>query len=469
MANYYVSKAGSDANDGLSVATAKLTIMGCKAILPAGTHNVYVGIGTYTEMIAWSISATIIVNLIGDYDGTIFGSAAGLVEISSGSSMSWNQVQSVKRIRLTSTASSRYLIGNWLLQDVLFQYCEFQPVTGSNTNFFNLGADFTTRISIENCNLVSSTGWLTFVEGATSTANRNRVLIKDCDFKTYSSITAVGYFQGIVDFVNCSLKFKDATMFMPNGGGIQNYKNCTIQLTTTATTAIQPFTNNHVAINVHVPLNITLKDCTMVNTNNVSITLGDFVSTGSPTFLAPNYVQATTTTSIMSSQMGSYQTRVVLDNLNSSGTVKVFSPYGYTLEDVGTLYDSKLVYKIKTIGQSGRYPIFVLKLAGLDENSTYTLTFDYNKGATLATRIGVLHGRQKAADDLYTTPANALTYADYSSASHTQDTWYAKTLTFTTRASASQEIGGDEYYLVIYPSDTFTCNFKLTKPLLSKV
>lgn len=469
MANYYVAKTGSDANDGLSVATAKLTIMGCKAVLPAGTHTVNVGIGTYTETIAWSIATNIIVNLLGDYDGTIFGTSAGLVEISSGSNMSWNQVQSVKRIRLTSTVASRYLIGNWLLEDVLFQYCEFLPVTGSNTNLFNLGADFTKRINIENCNLVSSTGWLTFVEGATTTAIRNRVLIKDCDFKTYSSITSLGSFQGIVDFVNCSIKFKDATMFMPNGGGIQNFKNCTIQLTTTATTAIQPFTTSHVAVNIHIPLTITLKDCTMVNTNNVSITLGDFISTGSPSYLSPNYVQATTTTGIMSSQMGSYATKVVLDNLNSSGIIKMFSPYGYTLEDVGTLYDSKLVYYIKSVGQTGRNPIFVLKLAGLDADSTYTLSFDYNIVSSITTRIGVLHGRQKAADDLYTTPGNALTYADYSSVSHDTGTWYAKTLTFTTRATASQEIGGDEYYLVIYPSSAINANHKITKPLLTKV
>jgi len=44
----YVSKAGNDSNDGLTVATAKLTIAGANAIAVA-TDTVSIGIGTWTE------------------------------------------------------------------------------------------------------------------------------------------------------------------------------------------------------------------------------------------------------------------------------------------------------------------------------------------------------------------------------------------------------------------------------------
>lgn len=51
MPEYYVRKSGDDGNDGLTAATAKLTLNGAEDIPVAAGDTVHVGAGTYRELL----------------------------------------------------------------------------------------------------------------------------------------------------------------------------------------------------------------------------------------------------------------------------------------------------------------------------------------------------------------------------------------------------------------------------------
>jgi hypothetical protein len=83
MTTRYVGIGGSDANNGLSWATRKLTLNGVEDTPVVAGDTVYVGPGTYRELLTVDISGSAgnIITYIGDYTGANTDGVGGLVRV----------------------------------------------------------------------------------------------------------------------------------------------------------------------------------------------------------------------------------------------------------------------------------------------------------------------------------------------------------------------------------------------------
>ena len=79
----YVGIGGNDANDGLSWANRKLTLNGAENTPVEAGDTVYVGPGTYRELLTCDVSggAGAAISYIGDYDGTHTTGVKGIVRV----------------------------------------------------------------------------------------------------------------------------------------------------------------------------------------------------------------------------------------------------------------------------------------------------------------------------------------------------------------------------------------------------
>lgn len=83
MATYYVGKGGNNSNAGTSWAQRKLTLNGAEDIPVAAGDTVYVGAGTYRELLTCDVSGSSgsPITYIGDYDGSHTDGTGGVVRI----------------------------------------------------------------------------------------------------------------------------------------------------------------------------------------------------------------------------------------------------------------------------------------------------------------------------------------------------------------------------------------------------
>jgi len=83
MATYYVGAGGNDSNTGLSWAQRKLTLNGAEDIPVAAGDTVYVGAGTYRELLTCDVSGSSgsPITYIGDYTGANTDGTGGIVRI----------------------------------------------------------------------------------------------------------------------------------------------------------------------------------------------------------------------------------------------------------------------------------------------------------------------------------------------------------------------------------------------------
>lgn len=83
MTTYYVGPGGNDANNGLTWAARKLTLNGAEDIPVAAGDTVYVGAGTYREMLTCDVSGSAgnPITYIGDYTGANTDGVGGVVRI----------------------------------------------------------------------------------------------------------------------------------------------------------------------------------------------------------------------------------------------------------------------------------------------------------------------------------------------------------------------------------------------------
>lgn len=83
MTTYYVGSGGNDGNAGTSWATRKLTLNGVEDIPVAAGDTVYVGPGTYRELLTVDVSGSSgnPIAYIGDYDGSHTDGVGGVVRI----------------------------------------------------------------------------------------------------------------------------------------------------------------------------------------------------------------------------------------------------------------------------------------------------------------------------------------------------------------------------------------------------
>lgn len=83
MTTYYVGIGGDDGNDGLTWANRKLTLNGTEDIPVAAGDTVYVGAGTYRELLTCDVSGSAgnPITYIGDYTGANTDGVGGVVRI----------------------------------------------------------------------------------------------------------------------------------------------------------------------------------------------------------------------------------------------------------------------------------------------------------------------------------------------------------------------------------------------------
>lgn len=221
MTTYYVGIGGNDSNNGTTWALRKLTLNGAEDIPVQAGDTVYVGPGTYREMLTCDVdgSAGNPITYIGDYTGANTDGTGGVVRITgSDDDIKTGARQSCIRLNksyrtfkgfLTDSANGLYSLvysADIDVTDVTFDSCFFtahkKGITFANrapTNITVTNCFFTTHessISIATVgdnknNLISN---CLFVGGAHYTSGAIRcggggTLIKNCTF--YANYTAI--------------------------------------------------------------------------------------------------------------------------------------------------------------------------------------------------------------------------------------------------------------------------------------
>lgn len=166
--DYYVSKSGNDSNDGLTPATAKLTIWSAfNAVPAAGGVTVWVDAGTYTENVAasgyflFTKSFTNMVTIRG-VPGTlpiIINSSGSYVIRPNGTC---NNIR-FRNLEIKSTAAVlSFVFGNSALTNFELVECTFTD-TNSRTSAVNLSNASNSGIAIKRCTFVGNAGFATTV------------------------------------------------------------------------------------------------------------------------------------------------------------------------------------------------------------------------------------------------------------------------------------------------------------------
>jgi parallel beta-helix repeat protein len=165
--DYYVSKAGSDANDGLTPASSKLTIWAAfNAVPAAGGVTVWVDAGTYTENAAggyflFTKNFTNMVTVRG-IPGTlpiIINSSGSYVIRPNGTC---NNIR-FRNLEIQSTAAALgFVFGNSALTNFELIECTFRD-TNSRTSAINLSNASNSGISVKRCTLIGNAAFATTV------------------------------------------------------------------------------------------------------------------------------------------------------------------------------------------------------------------------------------------------------------------------------------------------------------------
>jgi len=455
----FVSKDGNDGNGGLTYDDAKLTLNGAKAILVAGENQVLVGIGEYTEVCDWN-SAAMFVSLIGDYDGAIFSTAAGEVKITSSSDFVCTYIREFTRMKIKLTSSYDCFINRChdSKHDMVWNFIEMETYT----SFSYIHTSYLPKnptITFNDCSLVSGR-----LRGCMSEMSFKPIYY----FNRFDSITnniileymddlkqsiwddcTISFGYGFIARASaCKMIVKDSTFKMKEGAATIFRAGILLDTQTSG------------------PGYVLFKDCNILDTTSTALDLNasEYINWRFDDEWRIQYSYVTVSVQYYTQKDLS---NILMDNINSNGKKDLLFPGGPILDgDTDTHNDDDVLYFHYKLSSGYNAPN-IIKLGGLAVSTEYTVTFDYQKAADSTdtiydTRFGILEAYQRISLDLYTTPANALDYADYLSVDHTYNTWYdGKTLTFTTSADDNAE-----YFLAFYSLDDIV-NFKITKPVIA--
>jgi hypothetical protein len=193
MTNRYVGPGGSDANNGLSWVTRKLTLNGVEDTPVVAGDVVYVGAGTYREMLTVDVSGTAgnPITYIGDYLGTNTNGVGGVVRITGS-----DNDQTATRTRCITSVSKNYRTfqgfqfdtttadiifhdggTNWVIQN-----CVFQASGSGNDSIEIAGASQASNI-IQNCVFLANTQSNTGIRFThSSTVDNSAQTVQNCIF-----------------------------------------------------------------------------------------------------------------------------------------------------------------------------------------------------------------------------------------------------------------------------------------------
>lgn len=181
----YVGMGGSNANDGLSWATRKLTLNGVEDSPVQAGDTVYVGAGTYREQLTVDVSGSSgsPITYIGDYDGSHTDGVGGVVRITG--STDDTDVQNIKGV-YASGKNHRTFKGfsfdgstrTFELSGITFFTIENCAIIRSgNRGIYIL--DTSTNITIRNCFIIGGTYYPIAMESASAVNNAN-IVIENC-------------------------------------------------------------------------------------------------------------------------------------------------------------------------------------------------------------------------------------------------------------------------------------------------
>jgi hypothetical protein len=206
MTTYYVGPGGNDANSGLTWALRKLTLNGAEDTPVVAGDTVYVGPGTYRELLTVDVSGSAgsPITYIGDYLGTLTDGVGGVVRITGS-----DNDQTATRANCITATSKNYrtfqnilfdtatgvlvtLItscGNWIIDKCEFQaFAAFACVTAAGTGTTN---------TIRNCFFMGHAGASSVQITHTSVVDNSAHMVENCLFFGGGSgvlITRVGGF-----------------------------------------------------------------------------------------------------------------------------------------------------------------------------------------------------------------------------------------------------------------------------------
>lgn len=186
MTTYYVGKGGNDGNAGTSWATRKLTLNGAEDIPVVAGDTVYVGAGTYEELLTVDVSGSSgnYITYIADYRGDNTDGVGGLVRVT-GSWARGNCISANGKDYRTfrgflfgeSTTHNIYLTGDcsyWYIEDCAFNPCTYRGVHIESTS---------DNVTIRRCWFNSqSQGYQGGVQLEHSSENSSSHVIENCIF-----------------------------------------------------------------------------------------------------------------------------------------------------------------------------------------------------------------------------------------------------------------------------------------------
>lgn len=245
MATRYVGIGGSDANSGLTWALRKLTLNGVEDTPVVAGDTVYVGPGTYRELLTVDVSGSAgnPITYIGDFLGTNTDGVGGPVRITG----SDNDQTEVRANAITATSKNYRTFkgftidlttgagitlitacGNWIIEN-----CYFGPATGAQ--HISVGGTGTTNV-IRNCYFTKRQGANTcilFTHSATvSTAAH---VVENCFIFGGGDGIASTRVGGIT-IRNCLIQYSERGVRVATalaGGQTITVNNCTMSYCTT--------------------------------------------------------------------------------------------------------------------------------------------------------------------------------------------------------------------------------------------
>lgn len=476
MAIIYIAKTGLDTNDGLTPATAKLTLGGANTILTSGENTIYVGKGVYSESLTFGTNLKF-VTIICDYDGTIFSTTAGVVSIpcQQGTTFSWTRQIDRATIVVsngTSLCGTSTTSGSDGNIEITFNYCILQlgspcSIIGYNTKsrhsrivfnycssinnvlyvtYYRYPNEMTREIVFNNFDSITA-GTSSLQLSAGSSLFGTRIIFIDSQIRTTNLEHSI-FSSNDVSFINCTLKSTSSTLTLL---GILPYQFSSVD-------------NNYIIRNKG---KLHIKNCQLLTSTGTSINLSttsQLVGSESRWYFAQSVFSA--------AQLFEAQANTVfIENFNSTNENIIVKGHTVLRGDTET-YNSKSVLAYKhTASSTGIYwPTHVIRLRDLNPSTTYNISLDFNftnpSGYNQdGLRIGVLAGGESPKAKMYDT-TTALGYQLWNEAIHLSNTWYAKTITFTTPATIT-----DDYFLVfshVRPNiSSSSYDFKITVPVIS--
>ena len=198
MATYYVGIGGNDSNDGTSWSSRKLTLNGAEDIPVAAGDTVYVGPGTYREMLTCDVGGSdgSPITYIGDYDGSHTDGVGGIVRISGSDddssistrtpliSASSKNYRTFKSFVISDIPSRAILVDNstdWTLENLYFTNSTSSAAEIIKTD------NATTNLKIKNCYFTNINGYPIYLYDNVDQSDTN-IVIENCLFNCLGNV-----------------------------------------------------------------------------------------------------------------------------------------------------------------------------------------------------------------------------------------------------------------------------------------